>query len=103
MTTTSNQPALQAKARQPAKQAKAYSLGGARLCERNPRIDKEEILKPVKRATGQNEHDIAQYADRVVVFKDGKIKSDYQIEERRDAAEELKNLPVIEEDDDDEE
>jgi len=35
----------------------------------------------------------------VIVFKDGKIKSDYQVEDRRDAAEELKNLPVIEDDD----
>jgi len=34
------------------------------------------------------------------VFKDGKIKSDYQVQEKRDAAEELKNLPVIEDDDD---
>ncbi len=48
-----------------------------------------------------HEADIAQYAQRVVVFKDGKIKSDYQIEDQRNAAEELKNLPVIEDDDDD--
>ena len=46
-----------------------------------------------------HEPDIAQYADRVVVFKDGKIKSDYQVQDKRDAAEELKNLPVIEDDD----
>jgi len=49
-----------------------------------------------------HEHDIAQYAQRVVVFKDGKIKSDYQIDDPRDAAEELKNLPAIEEDNDEE-
>jgi putative ABC transport system ATP-binding protein len=49
-----------------------------------------------------HEHDIAQYAQRVVVFKDGKIKKDYQIEEQRDAAEELRNLPPVEEDEDDE-
>ncbi len=49
-----------------------------------------------------HEPDIAQYAQRVVVFKDGKIKSDYQIEEPRNAAEELKNLPVLDEDDDEE-
>ena len=35
-----------------------------------------------------HEPDIAQYARRVVVFKDGKIKKDYQIEDQRDAAEE---------------
>ena len=33
-----------------------------------------------------HESDIAQYAQRVVVFKDGKIRKDYQIEEQRDAA-----------------
>ena len=50
-----------------------------------------------------HEPDIAQYADRVVVFKDGKIKSDQRVENPRDAAEQLKNLPIIDEDDDDEE
>jgi putative ABC transport system ATP-binding protein len=49
-----------------------------------------------------HEPDIAQYAQRVVVFKDGKIKKDYQVENQRDASEELKNLPAIEEDDDQE-
>ncbi len=48
-----------------------------------------------------HEPDIAQYAQRVVVFKDGKISKDYQIEEPRDAAEELRNLPPITDDDDD--
>ena len=48
-----------------------------------------------------HEADIAQYAQRVIVFKDGKIKSDYQIENQRDAAEELKNMPAIEDDEDD--
>lgn len=42
-----------------------------------------------------HEHDIAEYAQRVVVFKDGKIKSDYPIDEPRNAAEELKNLPSL--------
>jgi putative ABC transport system ATP-binding protein len=49
-----------------------------------------------------HELDIAQYAQRVVVFKDGKIRKDYQIEEPRDAAEELRNLPPVTDDDDDE-
>src|SRR5688572_2563382 len=48
-----------------------------------------------------HEADIAQYAQRVVVFKDGKISKDYQIEEQRDAAEELRNLPPVIDDDDD--
>jgi putative ABC transport system ATP-binding protein len=49
-----------------------------------------------------HEHDIAQYAQRVVVFKDGKIKKDYQIEEPRDAAEVLRSLPAVELDEDEE-
>jgi putative ABC transport system ATP-binding protein len=47
-----------------------------------------------------HEPDIAQYADRVIVFKDGRIKQDYAIENPRDASEELLLLPPIEEDED---
>ena len=50
-----------------------------------------------------HEPDIAEYAHRVVVFKDGKIKSDRQVEKPRNAAEELKHLPVIDDTDDDDE
>ena len=50
-----------------------------------------------------HEPEIAQFADRVIVFKDGKIKSDYKVENKRDAAEELKNMPVIEDEDEEEE
>src|SRR5919197_1492558 len=39
-----------------------------------------------------HEPDIAEYADRVVVFKDGRIKKDYRVSAPRGAAEELKNL-----------
>jgi putative ABC transport system ATP-binding protein len=49
-----------------------------------------------------HESDIADYASRIVVFKDGKIKKDYQVEEPRNAAAELKNLPPVEEDEDEE-
>ena len=71
-------------------------------------VEVMEIFQRLNRARGitlvlvTHEHDIAQYAQRVVVFKDGKIKKDYQIEEPRDAAEELRNLPPVEEDEDDE-
>ena len=71
-------------------------------------VEVMEIFQRLNRERGitlvlvTHEPDIAQYATRVVVFKDGKIKKDYQIDDQRDAAEELKNLgPVI--DDDDEE
>ncbi len=71
-------------------------------------VEVMEIFQRLNRELGitlvlvTHEPDIAQYAQRVVVFKDGKIKSDYQIEEQRDAAEELKNLPALEDDDDEE-
>src|SRR5262249_53056467 len=48
-----------------------------------------------------HEHDIAEYARRVTVFRDGKIKSDEPVAEPRNAAEELKILPVLTDDDDD--
>ena len=43
-----------------------------------------------------HEADIAAYADRVVVFKDGRIQKDYRVTAPRDAAEELRNLPAVE-------
>jgi putative ABC transport system ATP-binding protein len=48
-----------------------------------------------------HEHDIAEYARRVIIFRDGKIKSDEPVAHQRDAAEELKTLPVLDDDDDD--
>jgi len=70
-------------------------------------VEVMEIFQRLNRERGitlvlvTHEADIAQYAQRVVVFKDGKIKKDYQIDEQRDAAAELRNLPPVEEDDDD--
>jgi len=71
-------------------------------------IEVMEIFQRLNRERGitlvlvTHEPDIAQYATRIVVFKDGKIKKDSQVEDQRDAAEELKNLPAIEEDEDEE-
>jgi putative ABC transport system ATP-binding protein len=45
-----------------------------------------------------HEPDIAAYADRVVVFKDGRIQKDYRVTAPRDAAEELKSLPAVDDD-----
>jgi putative ABC transport system ATP-binding protein len=70
-------------------------------------VEVMEIFQRLNRERGitlvlvTHESDIAQYAQRVVVFKDGKIKSDHAIEDQRDAAEELRNLPALEDDDDD--
>ncbi len=72
-------------------------------------VEVMEIFQRLNRERGitlvlvTHETDIAEYADRIVVFKDGKIKSDRPVEHRRDAAEALKNLPVVEDDEDDEE
>jgi putative ABC transport system ATP-binding protein len=50
-----------------------------------------------------HEPDIAAYADRVVVFRDGRIQKDYRVTAPRDAAEELRNLPAVDEDEAEEE
>jgi putative ABC transport system ATP-binding protein len=66
-----------------------------------------EIFQRLNRERGitllivTHEHDIAEYAQRVVIFRDGKIRSDEPVLHRRDAAEELKTLPVLDDEDDD--
>jgi len=72
-------------------------------------VEVMEIFQRLNRERGitlvlvTHESDIAEYAKRVVVFKDGKIKKDSRIENQRDAAEELRNLPPVIEDEDDDE
>jgi putative ABC transport system ATP-binding protein len=69
-------------------------------------IEVMEIFQRLNRERGitlvliTHEHDIARYAQRVIVFNDGKIKKDYQIENPSDAAEDLRNLPPVVEDED---
>jgi putative ABC transport system ATP-binding protein len=71
-------------------------------------VEVMEIFQRLNRERGitlvlvTHEPDIAEYATRVVVFKDGKIKKDSQVENQRDAAEELRNLPAVIEDEDEE-
>jgi putative ABC transport system ATP-binding protein len=43
-----------------------------------------------------HEHDIAQFARRVIVFRDGKIRKDEPVLNRPRAAEVLKTLPTLE-------
>ena len=70
-------------------------------------VEVMEIFQRLNRVRGitlvlvTHESDIASYADRVVIFKDGRVKKDYKVAAPRDAAEELRNLPVIEDDEDD--
>jgi putative ABC transport system ATP-binding protein len=72
-------------------------------------VEMMEIFQRLNRERGitlvlvTHETDIAEYAQRVVVFKDGKIKKDYQIENQRDAAAELRLLPAIAEDEEEDE
>jgi putative ABC transport system ATP-binding protein len=48
-----------------------------------------------------HEPDIAEYTERVVVFKDGKIRRDYEVIHPRNAADELMHMPeTVDEDDD---
>ena len=49
-----------------------------------------------------HEHDIAHYTRRVVVFKDGRIKRDEPVENRRSAREELERMPAVIADEDEE-
>jgi putative ABC transport system ATP-binding protein len=43
-----------------------------------------------------HEHDIAEYAQRVVTFRDGRITSEEPVLERRDAGSEFRALPPLE-------
>jgi putative ABC transport system ATP-binding protein len=43
-----------------------------------------------------HEHDIAQFAKRVIVFRDGKIRKDSSVPKRPRASEVLKTLPTLE-------
>jgi putative ABC transport system ATP-binding protein len=61
-----------------------------------------EILQRLNREQGltvvliTHEHDIAEYATRVVAVRDGRVLSDEPIARRRDAAAELRALPALE-------
>ena len=69
-------------------------------------VEVMEIFQRLNREQGitlvlvTHEPDIAAYADRIVVFKDGKIREDTLVESPRDAAEEFRNLPPVGQDDD---
>ena len=62
-----------------------------------------EILQRLNRETGltvlliTHERDIAEYAERVIAFRDGRVVKDEPVAERRDAAAEARALPPPEE------
>jgi putative ABC transport system ATP-binding protein len=43
-----------------------------------------------------HEHDIAQFAKRVLIFRDGKVRKDHALTSRPNASEVLKTLPTLE-------
>src|SRR5438067_12593289 len=49
-----------------------------------------------------HEADIAQYADRIIQFRDGRIRRDFPVENRKNAREVLTQLPIETDEDDDE-
>jgi putative ABC transport system ATP-binding protein len=71
-------------------------------------VEVMEIFQSLNRERGitlvlvTHEPDIAEYASRIIVFKDGRIKKDSRVAKPRDAAEELRNLPAVVEDEDEE-
>jgi putative ABC transport system ATP-binding protein len=62
-----------------------------------------EVLQRLNRETGltvlviTHESDIAEYARRVVAFRDGRVVKDEPVAKPRDAAAEVKSLPPLEE------
>jgi putative ABC transport system ATP-binding protein len=50
-----------------------------------------------------HEPDIAQYAGRVIQFRDGRIRTDFSVENRKDATEVLRQLPPETEEEEDDE
>jgi putative ABC transport system ATP-binding protein len=50
-----------------------------------------------------HEPDIAEFAKRIILFGDGRIRKDYPVKNRRAAVEVLKTMPVVDDDDEEEE
>lgn len=71
-------------------------------------VEVMEIFQRLNRERGitlvlvTHEPDIAEYASRVIVFKDGKIKKDSEVAKSRDAAEQLRLMPAVVDDEDEE-
>jgi putative ABC transport system ATP-binding protein len=48
-----------------------------------------------------HEPDIADFAKRIILFRDGRIRKDYRVENRRSAEQALLDLPVEEDEEED--
>ena len=61
-----------------------------------------EVLQRLNRERGitivliTHELDIAEYAERIITFRDGRVVSDVPVAKRREAAEEFAALPPLE-------
>jgi putative ABC transport system ATP-binding protein len=49
-----------------------------------------------------HEADIARYAKRTVLFRDGKVRRDEPVEDRLDATRVLQTMPVLDDEEDEE-
>ena len=64
-------------------------------------VEVMEVFQRLNRERGitialvTHEADIAQYASRVIVFRDGRISRDYVVEKPRSAREHLENMPPL--------
>ena len=73
---------------------------------REPRVEVMEIFQRLNRERNltiivvTHEHDIAQYAARIIQFRDGRMHRDVPVEDRKDAREILNQLPIETEEDD---
>jgi putative ABC transport system ATP-binding protein len=70
-------------------------------------VEVMEIFQRLNRERGltiilvTHEPDIAQYSERIVHFRDGRIRQDIRVTDRKDAAEVLKHLPILDDEEDD--
>ena len=89
--------------------AAGAEYGDIRILDSRTQVELMDVFQKLNEERGMtivlvtHEQDVSEHAKRVLQFGDGKIRKDYLVKSRRTAAEELKHLPVLDEDEDDEE